>query len=186
MAEPAKRQPPSVAPLAGLRVLAPLARYALRVDLAVAAAAAAAAAAAGAGAGIMPLATAVCRASQLRDWHALWLGPDEQLLLGPAAAGAAFAAAVGNALQGVPHSLVDVSHRQGALEVSGPAAATLLNAACPLDLGLAATPVGFCSRTVFGKAEIVLWRRAEHAFQLEVWRSFLPYVHGLLTLAAAE
>lgn len=177
MAEQATRQPLAFAPQAGLRVLAPLARYALRVDLAAAATACA---------GAMPIATTVCRASQLGDWHALWLSPDEQLLLGPAATGTAFAALAGNALQGVPHSLVEVSHRQGAVEVSGPAAATLLNAACPLDLGLAATPVGFCSRTVFGKSEVVLWRRAEDAFQLEVWRSFLPYVHGLLALAAAE
>jgi len=178
MAEQAIRQPLSFAPLPGLRVLAPLARYVLRVDFT--------AAAGGAGTGVVPISTTVCRASQLGEWHALWLGPDEQLLLGPAEAGATLVAAVYNALQGVPHSLVDVSHRQGALEISGPAAATLLSAACPLDLGLAATPVGFCSRTVFGKSEIVLWRRAEEVFQLEVWRSFLPYVHGLLALAAAE
>jgi sarcosine oxidase subunit gamma len=177
MAERALRQPPVFASPAGVRVLPPLARYALRVDVTAAAAACA---------GITPVAAAVCRASQLGDWHALWLGPDEQLLLGPVDAGATFAAAVGDALQGIPHSLVDVSHRQGAVEVSGPNAATLLNAGCPLDLGLAATPVGFCSRTVFGKSEVVLWRRAEDAFHLEVWRSFMPYVHGLLALVAAE
>jgi sarcosine oxidase subunit gamma len=154
-------------------------RYVLRVDLA-------AAAAATADTGVMPLATTACRASQRGDWHALWLGPDEQLLLGPVDAGASLAAAVGNALQGLAHSLVDVGHRQGAVEVSGPAAEDLLSVACPLDLGLVATPVGFCSRTVFGKSEVVLWRRAGDAFHLEVWRSFLPYVHGLLALAAAE
>jgi sarcosine oxidase subunit gamma len=154
-------------------------RYVLRVDLA-------AAAAATADTGVMPLATTACRASQRGDWHALWLGPDEQLLLGPVDAGSTFAAAVGNALRGIPHSVVDVSHRQGAVEVSGPAATTLLSAACPLDLDLAATPVGFCSRTVFGKSELVLWRRAEDMFHLEVWRSFMSYVHGLLALVAAE
>ena len=37
-----------------------------------------------------------------------------------------------------------------------------------------------CTRTVFAKAEIVLWRRAEQRFHLEVARSFAAYVHELL------
>ena len=67
-------------------------------------------------------------------------------------------------LDGTAHSLVDVSHRQIGLVVSGPAAARALNAGCPLDLGLKAFPVGFATRTLFDKAEIVLWRRAQETF----------------------
>ena len=37
-------------------------------------------------------------------------------------------------LEGTAHSLVDVSHRQIGLIASGPAAARVLNAGCPLDL----------------------------------------------------
>jgi sarcosine oxidase, subunit gamma len=43
-----------------------------------------------------------------------------------------------------------------------------------------------CTRTVFGKAEIVLWRPAEQSFRLEVWRSFSPYVAHLLHEVARE
>src|ERR687898_480955 len=69
--------------------------------------------------------------------------------------------AVGGAFGAAPPaSLVDVSHRHRAFEVSGPAAAALLNEGCPLDLDDAAFPAGACTRTLFGKIEILLWRSA--------------------------
>lgn len=126
-----------------------------------------------------------CRAAMNGDQAAaLWLGPDEQLLLGPE--GADLAATLAPALRDLPHSLVDVSHRQIALEVSGPHAAAVLNAGCPLDLDLSAFPVGMCTRTVFAKAEIVLWRTSEDVFHVEVWRSFASYVTEFLAEVARE
>ena len=177
MAEIALRRPPSPGPGSFWRPLPPCARYALRVDLADAAAAAG---------NVMPIATAPCSASVQGEWAALWLGPDEQLLIGPDQVGAAFAASVGSALGEVPHSLVDVGHRQGAIEITGPHAAALINAGCPLDLDLAATPVGFCSRTVLAKAEIVLWRRSNEHFHVEIWRSFMPYLAAFLSEVERE
>lgn len=155
----------------------PCARFSLRVDLGVAAARAISE---------LPLATTPCRAHERGEWSALWLGPDEQLMIGPEDGAPAFVAAVEQALRGLDHALVDIGHRQGAIELTGPYAAQLLNSACPLDLGDAAAPVGFCSRTVFAKAEVVLWRRARECWQLQAWRSFMPYVSGLLALAARE
>ena len=87
-------------------------------------------------------------------------------------------------LEGTAHSLVDVSHRQIALIASGPAAARVLNAGCPLDLELKAFPVGFATRTAFDKVEVVLWRRAETTFHVEIWRSFAPSLAGSLAEAA--
>ena len=87
-------------------------------------------------------------------------------------------------LEGTAHSLVDVSHRQIGLIASGPAAARVLNAGCPLDLDLKAFPVGFATRTLFDKVEIVLWRRAETNFHIEIWRSFASYLAGSLAEAA--
>ena len=107
---------------------------------------------------------------------ALWLGPDEWLLIGEDG--------VDPGLSQVPHSLVDVSHRQAGLILNGPGAARMLNAGCPLDLDIAAFPAGMCARTLFHKAEIVLWRLAPERFQVEVWRSFVPYV--LAHLAAGQ
>ena len=168
------------------RVLPPLVRYSLRVNLEAAAgtrAAAGSARAAGAAAAL-PLATAVCRADTVGDWSALWLGPDEQLLIGPE--GTDLATQVATVFESLPYSLVDISHRQGAVEISGPYAEALLNTGCPLDLHAGAFPVGACTRTLFAKADIVLWRRGARQFHLEVWRSFRPYVLDLLTLIESE
>jgi sarcosine oxidase subunit gamma len=127
-----------------------------------------------------------CRAVTEGEWTALWLGPDEQLLIGPGADGNAMAQGIEGAMRSVPHALVDVSHRQSAVELDGPLGAAMINSGCPLDLDLEAAPIGFCTRTVFAKAEIVLWRRSESCIQLQTWRSFVPYVTGLLALAAKE
>lgn len=134
----------------------------------------------------LPFAETACRAVSKSARSALWLGPDERLLLAPQGAFSEVFELLRAALAGRPHSLVDVSHRQCALEVSGPQAGLLLNCGCPLDFDPAAFPVGMCTRTVLGKAEIVLWRTAEHRFHLEVWRSFAPYVSKVLALAARE
>ena len=47
-------------------------------------------------------------------------------------------------------------------------------------------PVGMCTRTLFGKAEIVLWRMRADAWRIEVWRSFAPYVLGCLEEACLD
>jgi sarcosine oxidase subunit gamma len=70
--------------------------------------------------------------------------------------------------------------------VSGPQAAALLSAGCPLDLELSAFPVGMCTRTMLSKAEVVLWRTAADQFRLEVWRSFAAYVTEYLATAARD
>src|SRR5262249_26850211 len=123
-----------------------------------------------------------CRATVSGERAALWLGPDEQLLLD--AEGADIAATLEPVLRDLPHSLVDVSHRQIALKISGPQATLLLNAGCPLDLDPSAFPVGMCTRTVLAKAQIVLWRTSEDTFHVEVWRSFAAYVSEFLSEAA--
>jgi sarcosine oxidase subunit gamma len=125
-----------------------------------------------------------CRAALDGERAALWLGPDEWLLIAAEEFAASLAPALSAALQTLPHSLVDVSHRQIALTVEGPAAGMLLAAGCPLDLDARAFPVGMCTRTVLGKAEIVLWRTATEAFRIEVWRSFAGYLSAFLTEAA--
>jgi len=115
---------------------------------------------------------------------ALWLGPDEWLLIADGADATAIDEVLESVLDGTAHSLVDVSHRQIGLIASGPAAARVLNAGCPLDLDPHAFPVGFATRTLFDKVEVVLWRRAETTFHVEVWRSFAPYLLGSLAEAA--
>lgn len=179
MAERAlSRRPPPISASAPLRLLPPAARHVLR-------AAPPELLAAGDALGLS-LAMPACRASQNGALAALWLGPDERLLLGAENSAAETARRLDQALRGRPHSLVDVSHRQLALALEGPGALSALAAGCPLDLDPAAFPVGMCTRTVFARAEIVLWRVAEDGFHLEVWRSFAAYVAGVIAEAARD
>ena len=132
-----------------------------------------------------------CRAVLQKTRATLWLGPDEYMLLGTLSSDAAESSsaargALERILDGLPHALIDVSHRQFAVEVSGPHAATILSGACPLDLDIGEFPVGMCTRTVLGKAEIILWRTAPETFRIEVWRSFAAYVWRFLDTARGE
>ena len=114
---------------------------------------------------------------------ALWLGPDEWLLFAESADPAPLAAELAAAVAQGPASLVDVSHRQIGLIVTGKRAARALSAGCPLDLHPTAFPAGMATRTIFDKAEIVLWRRGA-AFHVEVSRSFAPWLAQSLIEAA--
>ena len=184
MSDAQLRRPPlaGLAPPPGravvLAALPPAARYLLRARPAAQANAA--------GPLGMDLPSIACRAATAGERAALWLGPDEWLLLAPEADGAALASALAATLAGLPHSLVDVGHRQAGLTVSGPAAVWALNTGCPLDLDPDAFPIGMCTRTMLAKTQIVLWRTGAQAFRVEAWRSFLPYVWDYLTEAARE
>lgn len=150
------------APIPGVTIAPPLRRVSLHGDLSFYAG--------------IPLSRVPLRATMSDETAILWLGPEEWLVLAPE----------GDPVIPGNGSVVDVSHRQVGLEIAGLHAATLLNAACPLDLDLAAFPVGACARTVFAKAQIVLWRREGMLFHVEVARSFAAYVHGMLREAALE
>jgi sarcosine oxidase subunit gamma len=125
----------------------------------------------------LELPQAINRATVDGDRIAFRLGPDEWHLMG---------ASVGPIETDEAFSLVEISHRNTAIAVSGSAAADVLAAHVMLDLDLAAFPVGMATRTLLTKAEILLFRDTISSFQIEVWRSFAPYVFGLLSEAARE
>jgi sarcosine oxidase subunit gamma len=178
MADAAVRRTVTLPTASWLEVEDPLTRLVFRGN-------AAARALAGQAFGVELPATA-CRAASNGGRSALWLGPDEHLLLAPDGEAGSIEAAIASALGTQAHSLVDVSHRQVGLRVQGPYAAWLLESQCPLPLNPQDFPVGMCTRTLFGKAEIVLWRPATEVFRLEVWRSFSLYVAQMLHEVARE
>lgn len=130
----------------------------------------------------LPLGSAINRATTTGATTALHLGPDEWLLLAPDGAAPALLAVS----RGQAASLVDVSHRSTTIEISGPHATTILNAFSALDLFEPAFPPGMCTRTLFGKAEIILWRTNPSTFRIDVWRSFAPHVWQCLEEARLE
>ena len=105
------------------------------------------------------------------------LGPDEWLLR----------CAPGTAIprgEGLPLAITEVSNRAICLVVEGARAAEVLMAGCPLDLDR--FDPGRVTRTIFETVEIVLLRSNDTRFEVEVWRSFAPWIHLALTTAAAQ
>lgn len=132
------------------------------------------------------LPTEACRAATSGIVAALWLGPDEWLVIGAEGDRDRLAAALEDALAGTPHAVVDVSHRQSGVILSGPKVAFVIAHGCPLDLSLETFPVGMCTRTLVGRTEAVLWRTGEETFRIEVWRSFVSYLVAFLQEARRE
>lgn len=179
-AEAATRHPPLLARAGDARChpAAVAARFSLRLpEVGIAPAAAALG---------VELAVPINRAMDAEGRAAIRLGPDEWLLLMSEAEANGRSAALDAALTDGRFSLVDIGQRQAGIVLEGDAVADMLNAGCPLDLGLAAFPIGMATRTVFHKAEIVLWRQGKARFHLEVWRSFAPYVWDLLGVVGRE
>lgn len=110
---------------------------------------------------------------------AMRLGPDEFLLLAPEAESESAGAAIRAAMGEVPHGLVEVTDRHLGFMIVGGDSALRLNAGCPLDLAPRAFPVGMATRTLYLKAEIILWRMREDLFRVEVLRSFAPYLRAM-------
>jgi sarcosine oxidase subunit alpha len=160
-----------------MRLLAPTTRLSVRAG-------AAAATAIGLAIGVL-LPTVPCRSVIARDRAALWVGPDEWLIHAPEDA-ADLAAQVKQATMSHPASIIDVSQQSEALEIAGPNAAWCLNAFCALDLDATVFPVGMCTRTLLGKAPVVLWRLASDVFHVDVPRSLLAYAWACLEESRRE
>ena len=127
------------------------------------------------------------RAAVAGEMFVARLGPDEWLLCSPQPAAEEFERQLAATIGTQPHALVDVSHRYAALSVEGLRAPDLLAAGCPLDLHAGAFIAGAATRTLLGKAEIILWRlRDAPAYRVDCAPSYAPYVHAFLHEAGRE
>lgn len=114
------------------------------------------------------------------------LGPDEWFLIAGRDDGQSIQHEI-EALNSEFYSMVDVSHRTVGIEVHGANASKIVNGGCPLDLSGRAFPSGSVTRTIFGRAEVILMRPAQgRTYRVEVTRSFVPYVQDLLLYFARE
>ena len=117
------------------------------------------------------------------DRDALWLAPDEWLVVGASGAAGAIVDELARSLDGLHHSIVDVSANRVALELGGPSRHDLLASACPIDLHPRSWGGGRCAQSVFGAAQVLLHER-DGVTRLFVRPSFADYVVDLLLAAA--
>ncbi|MFG2029100.1 sarcosine oxidase subunit gamma [Streptomyces sp. NPDC048825] len=127
----------------------------------------------------------VVRAGELT---ALWLGPDEWLLVGPPGSERDLESRIREAAGDEPVSVTDVSAQRTTLLVAGPRARDLLAHGCSLDLHPRAFGPGRCAQTTLGRTQIVLVARDEHraGFWVLVRSSFAGYLADWLLDAATE
>src|SRR3989441_5616462 len=87
------------------------------------------------------------------DRRALWLGPDEWLVAGPAEQAASLEQALRNGLAEALGSVVDVSANRTVLEIRGPRARDLLAHGVPIDLDRRSFGANCCAQTLLAKAQ---------------------------------
>jgi sarcosine oxidase, subunit gamma len=114
---------------------------------------------------------------------ALWLGPDEWLVLGPPGTGPEIVSGLAAALDGLHRSIVDVSANRVAMELSGPRAKEVLSNGCSLDLHPRSWRPGMCSQTMLAHAQVILHERSDSTGIL-VRPSFADYLVDWLIDAA--
>jgi sarcosine oxidase, subunit gamma len=118
--------------------------------------------------------------------HALWLGPDEWLVVGPPRTEGHLEDELREAIAGAHGSVVDVSANRTVVEVSGPAAHEALEGGCSIDLDRRAFGPGQCAQTLVARANVILHQAgAEPSYRIFVRPSFAIYLATWLKDALA-
>lgn len=117
-----------------------------------------------------------------RERAALWLGPDEWLLVAPDGEAPTMETALRAARPDDPWmSIVDVSHNYISLILEGTRAPDVLARGCPLDLAPAVFGPGSCAQTLLAKTPAII-RAIRPAPAMEIWvrNSLARYTAGWL------
>jgi len=167
-------------PRATLRELTPPLLLNLRGDAADAAFAAAVAGVLGTAPPVEPNTVAGSGETSL-----LWLGPDEWLIAAPASA-SDLLHRLEAALQGMHHSLCEMSQSRIIFDLAGPEARAVLETATSLDLHPRVFGHGRCAQTGLARVPAILQMIEATRFRIYVRLSFAPYVRAWLERAMAE
>ena len=126
-------------------------------------------------------------AATAEDWTLLPLGPDEWLLTGPAAEGAALEERLGAALAGSHHAVCDVSAMYATLALAGANARAVLMKGCRLDLHPRAFAPDGCMQTALARAQAILHHTDDApTYEITVRNSFSIYLATWLLDAMTE
>jgi sarcosine oxidase subunit gamma len=119
---------------------------------------------------------------------ALWLGPDEWLVVGRPGTQRDLESRIRSAAGEEPACVTDVSAQRTTVLVAGPRARDLLSHGCSLDLHPRAFGPGRCAQTMLARTQVILVARdgARAGFWVLVRSSFAGYLADWLLDAAAE
>ncbi|GAA1912148.1 sarcosine oxidase subunit gamma [Streptantibioticus ferralitis] len=119
---------------------------------------------------------------------ALWLGPDEWLVVGPAGTAGDLESRLRGAVGAYHAAVTDVSAQRSTLLVSGPRSRDLLSHGIALDLHPRSFGAGRCAQTMLARAQVILTARDERGpgFWVLVRSSFAGYLAQWLLDASSE
>jgi sarcosine oxidase subunit gamma len=118
---------------------------------------------------------------------ALWLGPDEWLVVGQPDLQDVLGRGIADVLPATTGAVVDVTDQRTVLELSGPCARDVLAGACAIDLHPRAFGPGDCVQTLLAQSGVILAQRAAApTFWIFVRRSFADHLALWLLDAMTE
>lgn len=124
--------------------------------------------------------------------HAIWLSPDEFLVVDPSRTQArGETTAVDNALEGLPGQVLDLSGNRTILELSGPSARAVLEKGCHVDLHPREFPVGNAASTLLGPVQVIVHHSSQQTYRILPRSSFADYmvrwlIDGMLEFSSEE
>ena len=120
------------------------------------------------------------------DRRALWLGPDESLLICSNQDAEELHRTLSTQLSGQHFQLTLLSDALAFYELNGPYVREILAKGCALDLHVSAFRPGQCAQSNLERAAVTLMCEAENSFRLICRTSFADYVEIWLKDAAIE
>ncbi|MBI3706824.1 MAG: sarcosine oxidase subunit gamma [Proteobacteria bacterium] len=118
---------------------------------------------------------------------ALWLGPDEWLVVNDRGAELAVEGRLNDALRGQTFAVTNVTDACTTIELAGRHAGDVLRKGSGLDIHPREFAPDHCAQTTLAKARIILWQRDETpTYYLFVDRSYAEYLWHWLEDAARE
>lgn len=115
----------------------------------------------------------------------LWLGPDEWLVVSQESP-AALMTAIASPLVGHYAAAVDLSANRTTIELSGPAARSVLEKGCPADLHPRVFGPGRAIVTTIARTPVLLWQTDAETYRIMPRSSLAAYVAAWLADAMLE
>lgn len=107
---------------------------------------------------------------------AIWMGPDEWLVVDGSGDGAALESTLQAATARHGGTSVDVSAQRTLLELRGPGVPDLLSAGCSVDLHPALFAGGHAVQTMLARVDAIVGRGGPEIYHVAVRTSFAPYL----------